>query len=475
MPETFRNDDFLRVLKALEAWEGASRERSTPVLRQPPMADLARELDLEALLASGGLAERLEDFLETYLGACHRIQHPASMGHQVSCPEPAAVAAAFVDAFTNNPMAIYEMGPAAATVEFAVVNWMLGKAGWRPQPWPGQGDSRLEHGAGVLTHGGSLAQLTALAAARARACPQAWEEGVDPSLVVVAAADAHYSVGRACGILGLGRRRLLEPPVDAFGRIDPQGLDAMLARLRRSGRRVMAVVANAGCTAAGLYDDLRAIGEVCQSHGVWLHVDGAHGGAALVSPRLRHLLDGVELARSLIWDAHKMMRAPGLCAAVLLRDHEDLDQAFRQQASYLFHDKEQPGFDAISRTVECTKAGLGLKVFFALAAGGEQAMAAYVEGRWALAAEAARAIAESDDMELAVMPQANIVCFRPEGMEDDAVLALRNGLVASGAVYITTTAFAGRRWLRLTFMNPQTIMADVERMLDLVRDAAKNI
>ncbi|MFL9829115.1 pyridoxal phosphate-dependent decarboxylase family protein, partial [Rhodoplanes sp. SY1] len=160
-------------------------------------------------------------------------------------------------------------------------------------------------------------------------------------------------------------------------------------RLRDEGRVPMAVVANACTTALGLYDPLRPIAEICRARGIWLHVDGAHGASALVSARLRGRLDGIALADSVVWDAHKMLGSATLCAAVLVREHATLDEAFREEASYLFHDKDEPGIDFIHRTVECTKAAIGLKVFFALAGDGEAAIAATIERQTDLAVAAA--------------------------------------------------------------------------------------
>ncbi len=472
-------DDMDIVRSRLASWEEAARSGEGPVLVQPPMSRLAEDLDICELISAGGLAgKRLDVFLETYLAASHRIPHPHGMGHQVACPHPSAILGGYVDVFTNNPMAIYEMGPAAATVEYAIINWMLEKVGWNPRPWPdraaGEGVQREECGGGVLTHGGSLAQLTALAAARAHADPEAWERGASPDLVVVSPPDAHYSVSRALGILGIGQKALVPAPCDECGRILPRELDRLLKDLKGQGRRIMAVTANAGCTAAGLYDDFPAVADICERHQVWLHVDGAHGASALLSSRLRPLLDGVERADSLIWDAHKMMRTPGLCAAVLFRDGRHLDGAFQQQASYLFHEKEQAGFDAIAHTVECTKAGLGVKFFFGLAAEGEGGLARYVEGCYALGAEVAQLIAARPEYELAVEPQANIVCFRLKELDDEAHLNLRNRVLADGRYYITTTAFAGRRWLRLALMNPETELRHVEGLLNLLPELAKN-
>ena len=140
------------------------------------------------------------------------------------------------------------------------------------------------------------------------------DRGVPGDLALLAPASAHYSLTRAAAILGLGERAVMPLDVDGLGRIDVARLPDALDRVRRAGRRPMALVANAGSTGTGLYDDLRGIGEFCADNGVWFHVDGAHGASALLSEEHRHLLDGIELADSLIWDAHKMLRTSSLAA-----------------------------------------------------------------------------------------------------------------------------------------------------------------
>ncbi len=242
---------------------------------------------------------------------------------------------------------------------------------------------------------GSLANLTALLAARGRIAPRTWKDGAPADLALLAPAESHYSIARAAGIMGMGRAAIYELPVDGRGRVIPDALGPVFQRVQDDGRRPFALVANACSTAVGIYDPLSEIGVACRERGVWLHVDGAHGASALVSPVLRHLLSGIELADSVVWDAHKLMCTPTLCAAVLVKDARTLDAAFEQEASYLFHDKEQPGFDFIHRTVECTKAGLGLRFFAVLAALGERGLADYVERQFALAADAYRYISRA--------------------------------------------------------------------------------
>jgi L-2,4-diaminobutyrate decarboxylase len=467
--------DATTTIAALDAYYAESASGDRPVIAQAPLSQLVSELNLEALARGGGLADdRLDQFVRQYLATTTRLHHPAYMGHQVAVPHYAGALAALIDGFTNNAMAVYEMGPGAASIEFFVLNWLLEKVGWPPAPLPPSRPGPQPTGGGVLTHGGSLANLTALAAARNRIAPEAWSEGNPGDLVLLTSPNCHYSISRAAGILGLGQKNIWPLEVDQHGVILPDRLPAAFERAQTARKRILALVANAGSTAVGLYDPLREIGQFCRTHDLWLHVDGAHGASALLSERYRIYLEGVELADSLVWDAHKMMRTPTLCAAVLVRDGRTLDQAFQQEASYLFHDKEQPGFDFIHRTVECTKAGLGLKLFMVLAALGEAGLAAYVERQFDLAAEAYAYLQHRPGFECAVKPQANILCFRVPG-SDQLQLALRERLLSQGDFYITTTEFNNQRYLRLTFMNPTTTLADVERLVAAIEQQLRGM
>ena len=148
----------------------------------------------------------------------------------------------------------------------------------------------------------------------------AWEKGVcsGPPLAVIVSEHAHYSVARAAGILGLGQENVMRVPVDRHFRIQLPALADRYQAALAQGKKVVAVVASAGTTATGSFDPLREIGEFCRARGVWLHVDGAHGASVLLSPKYKALADGIELADSVIWDAHKMLFMPGLATALLL-------------------------------------------------------------------------------------------------------------------------------------------------------------
>jgi len=467
--------DAWRVTRALDSFHRRAAARQGRVVTQGRIEDLIRDLELSALARQGGLkGRRLSRFIDRYLATATRLHHPASMAHQVAVPHPTGALAALVDGFTNNAMAIYEMGPGAAAIEFFVINWMIEKVGWTPAPYPRAVASTAPWAGGVLTHGGSLANLTALLAARSRIAPEAWRKGVPQDLALLVSAESHYSIARAVGILGIGNDAIQHLEVDSRGRILPDRIPAALARVRSAGRRPMALVANACSTALGMYDPLAETAAACREAAVWMHVDGAHGASALLSEKHRSLLKGLEGADSLVWDAHKLMRTPTLCAAVLVKDSRSLDSAFEQEASYLFHEKEQPGVDFIHRTVECTKAGLGLRFFGALGSLGESGLAAYVDRQFSLARDAHDYISALPDFECPARPDANILCFRLRDCDDAAHLSIRDALIADGSFHLSTAEVNGRRHLRCSFMNPDTTMRDVRGLIARVRAAARN-
>jgi L-2,4-diaminobutyrate decarboxylase len=339
-----------RAVDLLAQYVADARAGEGRVTTQPPPDELSRALDLRRWIREGGMdADALAEWLSAYLEATVRLHHPGSMAHQVATPSPGAALADLIHGVTNNPMAKYEMGAAGATIEHEVVGWMLDLVGFG-----------RDTGGGVLTHGGSLANLTALLAARAHMDPDAWATGVPGDLALLAPHSVHYSVTRAAAILGLGEQAVIELEVDELERIRPERLCDALARCAQAGRRPMALVATAPATSTGLHDDLEAIAAFCADHGIWLHVDAAHGGSALLSESHRHLLRGIEHADSVVWDAHKMLRTSTLCAAVLVKRESDLPAAFRQQGDYIFDGRESLGIDVVDRALETTKATLGL-------------------------------------------------------------------------------------------------------------------
>lgn len=458
------------VLRLLAEFVDASRTGEGPVVRIADAGELIRQMRLREWTAGARASDsELEALLRRFLDGATRLQHPGYVAHQMALPHYGAALADLVSGCLNNGMSVYEMGPTAAAVEVALIDWMLSKVGWPPSgrdpermPAPGATPA-----GGVLTHGGSLANLTALLAARAAVAPDAWEKGTPEELVLLVSEGAHYSVSRAAAILGLGTSALVKLPTDPLLRLRPDGLATTCDRLAAEGRRVMAVCASACATATGLYDPLAEAGAFCRERGLWFHVDGAHGASALLVPSEAHRLAGIELADSVVWDAHKLLQASALCAAVLVRDGASLRRAFQQEAVYVTEGHRETGVDVIEQQFECTKAPLGLKLLLTLAIVGEQGLADTIEAQLAVARRAHDQIARRPGFEVLCPPESNILCFRHRG--DDARQAfLRRELMRRGDFLLSQAQVGGRRWLRLALMNPLTDEATVERLLDAI-------
>jgi L-2,4-diaminobutyrate decarboxylase len=449
------------AVAAVARYVAASQAGDGPALSAPPPAELARELDLRRLIREGGLdAESFGPWLEAMLERTTRLHHPGELAHQVASPDLPAALADLVHGAINQPMSIYEMGAGANAMESTVVAWMADRVGWGP----GAG--------GVLTHGGSLANLTALLAARAAAAPSAWADGVDGGLAVLAPLSAHYSVKRSVAMLGLGERAVIPVEVDELERIVPGRLGEAVERAEAAGLRPMALVAAAGATSTGLHDDLEAIGGFCSERGIWFHVDAAHGASALLSPDHRELLLGIERADSVVWDAHKMLRTSSLCAAILVRDLRRLDAAFQQSASYLiYEDADGAGPDLLGRQVECTKAPLGLKVFMNLAWRGERGLGEYVAAQYDKTLRFWELISARRGFECLCRPESNILCFR-YGRDDALQVELRERLLAEGRFHLSSTEVSGVRWLRMSVMAPASSEETIEELLDSIERLA---
>lgn len=414
-----------------------------------------------------------EELVDLILGRGQNLHHPRYLGHQVPASIPLAGVFDAIGTLTNQVMAVYEMGPWATAVEQVMVNELGQRLGWTAGSF-----------AGVATHGGSLANLTALLTARNVCCDQVWSNGLargeTRSPVLVANADVHYSVTRAAGILGIGTHNVHKVPLDARRRMRPEALDSLLHDLKLDGHPVIAVSACACATPTGAFDPLNEIAEVCAEHNVWMHVDAAHGGAFAMSRRHRAILAGIERADSVVWDAHKMMFMPALCAFVLLRNRDYRFRGFQQDAPYLFDATMQDlvEYDLGHRTVECTKRATALGLWATWSLFGPELFEDLIDRAVDQTRFLANLINSADDFALLHEPQCNILVFRhiPERLRTASLqelgqfqLRLRRSVIESGEFYIVQTQIDGQGALRVTLMNPLTSADDLQELLVTLR------
>ena len=450
------------VLNALSEYMDESRAGLTTVVNMQSIKSVSDELKLDKYIRKGGLdLKGLQVFLQSYLQNSMHMHHPAYIGHQVAVPHFASGLSDLIHGVIGNAMSIYEMGPTAAAAEQAVIRWMLEKIGW------------TEEGAGVLTNGGSIANLHAMLAARAHIAPDAWQAGNPNDLVVLCPENAHYCIHRAVSMMGLGSTNVLVIPTDRNEMIDPNGLQELVHSQKAEGKRIMAVVANACATSTGLYDPIEAIAKLCHAEKIWFHLDSPHGATALLSVKYRHYLKGIELADSMVWDAHKMMQTSALCTGILFRKRTHLENTFSQKATYLFHDKKNLGVDVLAHQVECTKSALGTKLFMVLASIGEKELGNFVAKLYDQSRSFAHLINQRPGFTSPFPIHSNIVCFQYQPDIYDQ-LALRNKLIETGKFYISSTEIKGKRYLRLTVMNLSTSKETIEHLLDQIEVIANN-
>jgi glutamate/tyrosine decarboxylase-like PLP-dependent enzyme len=365
---------------------------------------------------------------------------------------------------------------AAIHVERQVVRWLAEILGL-----PGSAE-------GILTSGGSMANFTALAAARRASAPTVREDGLAgaPRLVVYASDQVHNCVDKAVDLLGIGLRQLRKVPTDERFRIRVDRLRAAVETDREAGLLPAIVVGNAGTVNTGAIDPLEELADLCARESLWFHVDGAYGAMATISPALRPLFRGIERAHSVATDPHKWLYVPYEAGAALVRDAGRLADAFRKPAEYLVQDADSPVNGPVSfndRGPELSRSFKALKVWMGLKRHGRSGYARAIEHDVAMARWLAEALTGRSDFELLAEPELSIVNFRyhPAGAGlDEASLdrlnrRIVNRLVGSGGFFLAPTILKGRTSMRVAIVNFRTTEADLGALVDEAAQAGREV
>ncbi|MFB3739246.1 MAG: aspartate aminotransferase family protein [Candidatus Velamenicoccus archaeovorus] len=379
---------------------------------------------------------------------------------------PAALGADWLASVVDQNSADWVGAPLTSQLEAVAIRWLLELFGL-PSGW-----------GGVLTTGATMANFVALAAAR-----RWWgsQQGVDvdqeglsglPPVPVFASGHLHPSDTKALAMLGIGRGRPKLLVRDAAGRIDLGALERELSAL---GGAPSVVIASAGEVNAGDFDPIGAMAELAHAHGAWLHVDGAFGLFAAVSPRTRHLVEGVGQADSVIADGHKWLNVPYESGFAFVRDAGLLLPAFSLSAAYLPDpDDPHPGF--LNRGPESSRRARSLAVWTTLRAYGRSGYRAIVERCLDLAHRLAERVDDAPDLERLADVPLNIVCFRfrpagvPEERLDDLNARLGQAILEDGRVHFGTTVFEGRVAFRPAVVNWRTRERDVDLIVEVTRE-----
>jgi len=412
-----------------------------------------------------------DELFQEVLKRSTHVMNPKCIGHQVVPAAPITVLTSMISAILNNGTAVYEMGMVTNPMERIITELLASKIGY--------GSSSN----GFLTSGGTLANLTALLTARkAKATNDVWNEGHTKPLGIMVSEEAHYCVERAAKIMGLGEQGLIKIPVEPNFSMDTSLLEAYYDKAIQNGIEVFAIVGSAPSTATGILDDLNAIGTFAQRHNLWYHVDAAHGGAALFSTNYKHTLDGISKSDSVVIDGHKMMMMPGVTTALVYKDGRTSNATFQQKADYLLEDsKDSDWYNSGKRTFECTKNMMALHWFTLLKMYGEEIFDEFVTTLYNLGNVFGEMIKKEQNLELAVVPMTNIVCFRyvigdlKADYLNQINTQIRQELIEDGEFYIVQTKLRGIHFLRCTIMNPFTTADHLKDLLEKIKRIAKDL
>jgi len=430
----------------------ASQNRENQAI---PFQSPEENLDFWEADFSEGINEDPTGFFKKVISQSTKLHNPRYMGHQVGVIAPIAATASMLTALLNNGMAVYEMGLVSNPLEKIVTDLMAKRIGFDKKS------------GGILTSGGTLANLTALLAARAKyTSTDVWEGGNSEKLAVMVSEEAHYCIDRAVKIMGMGSEGIIKIPTNEDFQMRTELLEKYYQEALVKGFRVIAIVGSACSTSTGSYDNLTAIGKFAKANKMWFHVDGAHGGAVIFSEKYKFKVEGIELADSVVIDWHKMLLTPALVTALIFKNNDDSYQTFHQKAQYLWANQtSQDWFNSGKRTFECTKLMMSVKVYAILKTYGEKLLEEHVNYLYDLGMRFAEAIKAHSDFELGVNPACNIVCFRLKNKQDNEIQEVRKKLLAKGKFYIVQTTLRERTYLRVSLMNPRTTIDDLEELL----------
>lgn len=434
----------LAGLRDSAPWRGATRAVLEPLLAESPPEEGRDPLAV------------LERAVTDVLPVAGRVDHPRFLAFVPSAPTWPGVIADYLAAGFNTFQGTWLGSSGPSQLELVVIDWF--------RSWIGYPASA----GGLFTSGGSAATLDALVAAREQA-------GAPDRPAILMSDQTHSAVERAARIIGVRSEGISVVSSDADFRLPPAALADAIRKARRDGFTPIAVCANAGTTNTGAIDPLPAIADVCAAEKLWLHVDGAYGGFAVLTERGKRLLAGLDRADSISLDAHKWLYQPFEAGCVMVRDVSTLVRAFSVNPDYL--QDTQLGLEHVNfadRGYQLTRSFRALKVWMSIQTFGLARFRAAIAHTIELADRAGEFVERTPGLELLSPPSLGVLCFRcrPEGgarTENELAQlneAIQARIIDSGTAMISSTRLRGSWSLRLCILSHQTTWDDVRETIE---------
>ena len=468
-------DEFRRHGHRLVDWMAdylASVEQY-PVRAQVAPGAIAAQLPATPPAAGEPLERIFADFERILLPGMTHWQHPGFFAYFPANSSPPSVLAEMLTATLGAQCMLWQTSPAATELETLVLDWLRQMIG-------------LPEGfAGVIQDSASSATLCAVLVARERATDwQANEQGLagGPRLCFYTSEEAHSSIEKAIKIAGLGRQSLRLIATDAQFAMRPDALERAIRADLADGLRPAGVLASLGTTGVGAIDPLRPIGALCRQHGLYLHVDAAWAGSALLLEEQRWMIDGIEHADSFVFNPHKWLLTNFDCSAHFVRDPGALIRTLSILPAFLQSREAGQVIDYRDWSVPLGRRFRALKLWFVIRSYGVEGLQAMLREHIAWTAELAEWIQAEPDFELTSPPSLALLSFRyrPPGIEDEAALdrlneRLLHALNDGGRVYLTQNRVRGRYVIRFAIGQLATTRAHVLRAWQLIAETARSL
>ena len=420
-----------------------------------------KSTDLMLPLEGRGSQSILDD-VDNFLKQCVKTNRPEFMNPLWGGLNIAGFAGEVIAALTNQSMYTYELSPIATLIEKAIIERMMEIVGY-------------SDGFGTLTTGGSNGNMLGMLCARQAINPMSTLSGFDGSrYVAFVSSEAHYSALMSANVIGIGHQNLIKVSCDSGGRMKPESLAEEIERSLRNDQVPFCIIATSGTTVRGAFDPLKEIAQIAHDNNIWLHVDAAWGGSCLFSKRHRMLMDGIELADSVCWDAHKMMGLPLICSVFLTKNKPILRAVCTHgdAAHYLFHD-DTKDVDLGRYSLQCGRRNDSLKLWIAWREIGDAGWAKMVERYCELSDYLEELVNESENLFMMSERRWANICFRYEATDvdlNDLNTEIRNRMMREGVHLVSRSNIGDNVVIRAVVANPlideavlQSLIMSIER------------
>jgi aromatic-L-amino-acid/L-tryptophan decarboxylase len=445
-----------------------SELRDHPVYRRTSSREIRNGLDSKLPIKGTEFDSLLKIFHDKIVPFSRQNAHPRMFGYVQSPGTPIGAFADLLASTLNANLTIWRSAPAPVELERLTIDWIRQILGFNPEA------------GGLFVSGGSMANLTALAAAR-----QTKQDSLG-RLRIYASSATHFSIAKAAALLGIGRENVRHVAVDKYFKMRLDDLIAKIDADLEAGYVPFCVVGNAGTVDTGAVDPLLDIREVANRFQLWMHVDGSYGAFAVLAQSARKLFAGMEQADSIALDPHKWLYLPVDVGCVIYRNPEIARAAFAHEAEYtrMFGEEADEAFVCWDYGPELSRRFRALKVWMLLKGVGLNQLSEAIESNLACARHLESMVQASDDFEMVAPVELSIFCFRHLPMQlrsrpPEAIDAFNERLLVAvqrdGSSYLANATLGGRFALRGCVLNYRTTLSDMAILLDDLRRVGKSL